>query len=365
VNSYGTTNATTRRPARARRPAVRIAVPALLLLLTFAVAVPAQSATTTASAGATWSQLMRRKLSLEADSARLAALLPSLRTAAATRGSNLARAQRIQRAMATAVTTASTATVNAGSRYAAARVAAAVVKNAVSATQKRRPRSNGRITRAKLALTAANATVQARAAAFGRTASAWKAARIAYAAATNQVTTATTAGQTATKAVSDAEQTIGLLPQLDAALAARTAAISEEVVTQTRASFAIAQTTQVYGITVNKIVAYPFQRMIDDAAQAGIKLSGGGFRTKQQQIALRTTNGCPDIWTAPASSCRVPTAIPGRSLHELGLAIDITSGNKIISDRKSAAFTWLVANAGRYGLANLPSEPWHWSITGH
>jgi D-alanyl-D-alanine carboxypeptidase len=60
----------------------------------------------------------------------------------------------------------------------------------------------------------------------------------------------------------------------------------------------------------------------------------------------------------------VPTAIPGRSLHELGLAIDLTSGRKSINDRRSAAFKWLVANAGKYGFVNLPSEPWHWSITG-
>ena len=35
--------------------------------------------------------------------------------------------------------------------------------------------------------------------------------------------------------------------------------------------------------------------------------SGGGFRTKQRQIELRKINGCPDVWTAPSSSCRVPT----------------------------------------------------------
>ena len=42
-------------------------------------------------------------------------------------------------------------------------------------------------------------------------------------------------------------------------------------------------------------------RMIDDAAKSGVRLSGGGFRTKEQQIALRKSNGCPDVWTAPAS----------------------------------------------------------------
>ena len=115
--------------------------------------------------------------------------------------------------------------------------------------------------------------------------------------------------------------------------------------------------------TVHRSVAYAYRRMVDDAKRAGISISGGGFRTKQRQIELRKINGCPDVWTAPASSCRVPTAIPGRSLHEIGMAVDITSGGKTLTS-KSPAFKWLQAHADEYGFVNLPSEPWHWSITG-
>ena len=379
MNGYGIRNATTRRLAGTRRPAARIAGPALLLLMVTAVALPAQAATATPTtatattataaastpAGTTWSQLMRRKLNLRADSARLTALLPVLRTAATKGNLTLGQARKAQTAAATTLTTASTADQNARIRYAAAKTAATEAKKAVTAALKRRPRISSTTVRAKRALTAANASLRAQAIAGGQTASALNDARTAYTSATKQVTTATAAYQTATKAVSDTEQTLRSLPRLDSALAAQTVAISEHVVTQSRASFTIDQTTQVYGVTVNKIIAFPVQRMIDDAAKAGINLSGGGFRTKQQQIALRIANGCPDVWTAPSSSCKVPTAIPGRSLHELGLAIDLTSGKKSINDRKSAAFIWLAANAGRYGLVNLPSEPWHWSVTGH
>ncbi len=42
----------------------------------------------------------------------------------------------------------------------------------------------------------------------------------------------------------------------------------------------------------------------------------------------------------------------------------MTTGGKTISSRTSAAYKWLAANAGKYGFTNLPSEPWHWSITG-
>jgi D-alanyl-D-alanine carboxypeptidase len=381
MNDHTIANATKRRLAGTRRPAARLAGLALLpLLFVTAVAGPAQAAgapatatatatvtavSVTGSAGATWSQVMRRKLTLEAGAVRIAALLPGLRTNAAGTGAGLARAQRTQRTTATIMINATAAQQNAYSRYVTARTAAAAARKAVGAAQKRRPRSVSRVARARRALTAADAAVLGRAATAVRTASALTVARTGYASATRQATIATTAYQHATGAVSRAERTIRSVPRLDAALAAQAAAISEQAVTQTRAGFTTAQTTQVYGITVNKIVAYPFQLMIDNAAKAGIRLSGGGFRTKQRQVALRTINGCPDIWTALASSCRVPTAIPGRSLHELGLAIDLTSGAKTISDRRSPAFKWLAANAGRYGFANLPSEPWHWSITGH
>jgi hypothetical protein len=47
-------------------------------------------------------------------------------------------------------------------------------------------------------------------------------------------------------------------------------------------------------------------------------------------------------------------------MHERGLAIDFRNCNS----RGSACYRWLAANASRFGLFNLPSEPWHWSTTG-
>jgi D-alanyl-D-alanine carboxypeptidase len=368
-------------PRRARS-AARLTVPALALLLAVTTAAaPAQAVTSeggyaalhsktrlnapVAAAAATWSKLMQRKLGLNTQSVRLTASLPALRATAATRGSELTQARRTRTAATTALARATTADRAAHAGYATAKTAAAAAKKAVIAAEKRKPRDNYRITRARKALAAANATGKARAATAGRTTAALTTARTALTTATHRVATATTADQAATKVITDTRQKIASLPPLASALARQAAAVSKDAVTQTRATFTPAQTTQVYGVTVNRIVAYPFQRMVDDAARAGIQLSGGGFRTRQQQIALRTVNGCPDIWTAPSSSCRVPTAIPGRSLHELGLAIDMTSGSRTINDRKSPAFKWLAAYAARYGFVNLPSEPWHWSITGN
>jgi D-alanyl-D-alanine carboxypeptidase len=51
-------------------------------------------------------------------------------------------------------------------------------------------------------------------------------------------------------------------------------------------------------------------------------------------------------------------------MHEQGLAIDFSYNGSLISSRSNPGFRWLAANAGRFGLRNLPEEPWHWSTNG-
>lgn len=116
-------------------------------------------------------------------------------------------------------------------------------------------------------------------------------------------------------------------------------------------------------IKVNTSIAAKTKELVDAAASAGIVFGGGGFRSYDTQVSLRRTNGCPDLYTAPASSCRVPTAIPGTSMHEVGLAIDFTEGGSTLN-RSSRGFGWLKENAAKYGFKNLPSEAWHWSVNG-
>ncbi|MEX1164195.1 MAG: M15 family metallopeptidase, partial [Nitriliruptor sp.] len=125
------------------------------------------------------------------------------------------------------------------------------------------------------------------------------------------------------------------------------------------------------GITVAASLGSSLQALLDAARADGIILGGSGYRSPEVQASLRRVNGCPDVYSSPASSCRVPTAIPGSSEHEKGLAVDFTYQGRTIcfpnpSSRCSghAAFDWLRANAGRFGLRNLPSEAWRWSTTG-
>jgi peptidoglycan hydrolase CwlO-like protein len=114
-------------------------------------------------------------------------------------------------------------------------------------------------------------------------------------------------------------------------------------------------------------IAPQVQRLLGDAADAGISMCGYGYRDPADQIRVRRENcGTSNyaIYQAPSSACSPPTARPGQSMHEQGLAIDFSVGGRTISST-SAAYRWLKANASNYGLYNLPGEAWHWSVDGN
>jgi D-alanyl-D-alanine carboxypeptidase len=309
-----------------------------------------------------WASLMYHSLTPSAEYLQLRRTLAAQRATLATRATQLTQGRVAHDAAQTGLTAAVAADATARVRYAVAREALATARNTLTVVAQRRPLDGAALARAKNAVVAAATTTAARRTRARQDAAVLKAAQAAAGSTTAGLDKATAAWR-ATYATIRANQQklIGL--DKAAELAGQAATISRQVVTEVRAGFTVADTTTVDGVTVHKSVAFAFRRMVSDAKSAGIALSGGGFRTKQRQVELRKSNGCPDVWTAPASSCRVPTAIPGRSLHELGLAVDITSGGRTITGT-SSAFRWLAANAGKYGYVNLPSEPWHWSITG-
>lgn len=138
----------------------------------------------------------------------------------------------------------------------------------------------------------------------------------------------------------------------------------------------------VRGIQVHRDIAAELSALLAAAEADGFRFSGWGWRSHQRQHELRRINGCrrnggddgswthsddedPSTWV-PSSRpwCVTPTARPGFSNHESGRAIDFTYQGRTIGSRRSPAFRWLASNAGRYGLINLPSEPWHWSTNG-
>ena len=131
------------------------------------------------------------------------------------------------------------------------------------------------------------------------------------------------------------------------------------------------QLRSVGGITVATSLAPSLQALLRAASADGIALTGYGYRSPETTAQLRMVNGCPDVYESPPSACRVPTARPGESMHEQGLAIDFNfEGRTICYPRPASscvgnpAFDWLSRNAGRFRLQVLDAEAWHWSTNG-
>jgi hypothetical protein len=115
-------------------------------------------------------------------------------------------------------------------------------------------------------------------------------------------------------------------------------------------------------------IAATIERLLTDAADAGYPMCGYGYRDPAEQIAVRRANcGTSNyaIYQAPSSYCSPPTARPGTSMHEQGLAIDFTSSSGGTIGSGSGGYRWLKSNAANYGMYNLPGEPWHWSVDGN
>ncbi|HEX6420455.1 MAG TPA: D-alanyl-D-alanine carboxypeptidase family protein [Acidimicrobiales bacterium] len=128
---------------------------------------------------------------------------------------------------------------------------------------------------------------------------------------------------------------------------------------------------EVHGVRVDASIADRFRALVDAARADGLELAAGsgGWRSPERQIELRRahcgTSGYA-VYQMPASRCSPPTARPGTSLHERGLAVDFRCGGEPIGrqDRSNPCVAWLSAHAARFGFYNLPSEAWHWSVTG-
>lgn len=112
-------------------------------------------------------------------------------------------------------------------------------------------------------------------------------------------------------------------------------------------------------IIANSLLSANVRKMIDDAKKDGIKLNGGSFRDVEAQIETRKKNCTGDPYTT--ENCNPPTAKPGTSQHERGLAIDFTN----CDNHGTACYKWLNGHAKKYGFYNFEVEPWHWSTSGN
>jgi len=126
--------------------------------------------------------------------------------------------------------------------------------------------------------------------------------------------------------------------------------------------------TTVGSFRVATSLAPSLSALLADAAADGVVLTGGAYRSGSEQVARRRANCAGedgvaddyDLYEKPSDQCSPRTARPGSSLHETGEAIDFEH----CQTRATACYRWLARYAHRYGLVNLPEEPWHWSVTG-
>ena len=122
----------------------------------------------------------------------------------------------------------------------------------------------------------------------------------------------------------------------------------------------------VHGIYVHRSIAADIAALVAAAEADGHTVRGEGYRSAEQQALLRRAHCGTDphsVYLVPGWHCTPPTARPGHSMHQRGLAIDFTINGAPI-DETDALYGWLTDNAARFGLRNFPAEPWHWSTNG-
>lgn len=127
---------------------------------------------------------------------------------------------------------------------------------------------------------------------------------------------------------------------------------------------------------VHRCIFEVSEKLLDDYHKStGHTLRFWGWRSHARQIELRSINGCVKVskasspvlynyqlYLAGASElCDVPTARPGESNHQDGLALDFYCEDGAVKGSNcNNAFDWLKCYAASYGFVNLPSENWHW-----
>lgn len=121
------------------------------------------------------------------------------------------------------------------------------------------------------------------------------------------------------------------------------------------------ETVMAAGFRVHPCIAAEVERIVPLAAAQGMTLDGYGWVSKEGQEAKRRNNGCAGREYDASCIGSPRTAIPGKSRHERGTAIDFTCNGRLIPSRSNECFVFL---GDTTSLINFDEEPWHWSNDG-
>lgn len=119
--------------------------------------------------------------------------------------------------------------------------------------------------------------------------------------------------------------------------------------------------------------------MVDEMEKSGLSvIMTSGFRTRGTQDHIHATSA--DTQAAAIDSTKYPSvALPGRSEHQLGTAVDLKSANdpafSYDNFKNSPEYAWLAENAWRYGfiqsyqpgtepITGYMAEAWHFRYVG-
>jgi hypothetical protein len=90
-----------------------------------------------------------------------------------------------------------------------------------------------------------------------------------------------------------------------------------------------------------------------------------GYRSPWVDAARCAAEGnCDGVARARCSAHRTGLAVDLYLGHAEGYMADATAAPNRLHLSRTAAYRWLVANAGRFGFVNYAFEPWHWEWTG-
>lgn len=133
------------------------------------------------------------------------------------------------------------------------------------------------------------------------------------------------------------------------------------------------------GIFIDSSIYPDLQQMFDDARAEGVyPVVGEGYRTHEEQQAIMQSKIDSFISEGYSESdaqnlAEDWVAEPGKSEHELGLALDINAEPDLSTDWE--VYEWLAGNAYKYGfilrypqgkehITGIDYEPWHYRYVG-
>lgn len=134
------------------------------------------------------------------------------------------------------------------------------------------------------------------------------------------------------------------------------------------------------GHKIDKRVYPSLQKMFDDARSEGIHpMISSSYRTSAQQQAEldEKTEEYINQGYSPSRALEIAktwVAVPGRSEHQTGLALDITTADASVQSAETV-WKWLSENSYKYGfilrypenkidITGISNEPWHFRYVG-